>query len=52
MPPVDVLWQIIDDNIPTEDSAVITDEGVFPFAEDEGACFPVEDNDIPSFHFG
>jgi hypothetical protein len=31
---------------PTEDS------GEFPFDEGEGACFPVEDNEIPSFCFG
>ena len=37
----------------TEDSADIpvADEGEFPFDEGEGACFPVEDDEIPSFCF-
>ena len=43
-----------DDVLPTEDGDEITiaDEGEFPFDEGEGACFPVEDDEIPSFCFG
>ena len=42
-----------DDVLPTEDGDEITiaDEGEFPFDEGEGACFPVEDDEIPSFCF-
>ena len=43
-----------DDVLPTEDGDEITiaDEGEFPFDEGEGACFPIEDDEIPSFCFG
>ena len=34
------------EEFPTEDG------GEFPFDEGEGACFPVEDDEIPSFCFG
>ena len=45
--------EITDEEIPSEDGADITfaDEGEFPFDEDEGACFPIEDEEIPSFCF-
>ena len=47
------MKEISEDEIPSEDGADITfvDEGEFPFDEDEGACFPVEDEEIPSFCF-
>ena len=43
-----------DEVLPDEDGAEITvaDEGEFPFDEGEVACFPVEDDEIPSFCFG
>ena len=49
-----------DNDIPAEDGAELTaddvlpveDGGEFPFDEGEGACFPVEDDEIPSFCFG
>lgn len=50
--------EITDEDIPVEDGAEITDEdipvadeGELPFDEGEGACFPVEDDEIPSFCF-
>ena len=51
--PTEDSTEITDDEIPTEDGADITfaDEGEFPFDEGEGACFPVEDDEIPSFCF-
>ncbi|MBQ6105847.1 MAG: hypothetical protein IJL03_07855 [Lachnospiraceae bacterium] len=52
--------EITDEEILTEDEAELTaddvlpveDGGEFPFDEGEGACFPVEDDEIPSFCFG